>query len=103
MDTHKLIDIFISLQNYSGKGRGVLSWITEPAKYATLLGGLAYSDWLKENVWAILLFGLLYFTIPIAIGWWWDTRRYYNREAEWSNQRNDFVQEMRERMTLDKK
>lgn len=85
---------FIEYQQYVGTGKGLFSTITEPLKIILYTGGLATAitapQFLLDNaLYGIIGVLLLFIVFPYYAGWWWDKRRYFHRQAEWGNRRND--------------
>lgn len=85
---------FIEYQQYVGTGKGLFSTVTEPAKWFFGFIGLATSvvapDYILNNTFTLglVIFGF-FIILPYFLGWWWDKRRYFHKQAEWGNRRND--------------
>lgn len=91
-----LFNKYLYERNYIQKAYGEVSWIKGLVEFFLivaiawkfLLPGTALPPYLL-----IILGGLVIITLRM-VGWFWDKNKFFQREADWGNHRNPFVQEM---------
>ena len=95
----KVVDWYLDQRNRLSKGLGFFYDLRQPfmwgfiASYAMNLLGAS-----KESSVIILVCVSIFMTV---FSWWlglmWDRKGYWKKETEWSNQRNPFVAEVRQK------
>ena len=91
-------DTLILHKNYLAKGMSELSWF----RYLTYLFGVTGALTGALDFRAIVVIGVGFITFSYIFGMTWDRFGLYHKEAEFNNERNYFVKEMRkmeERLT----
>jgi hypothetical protein len=89
---------FITLKAYFGKGVGEFSGIKSIFSLFILI-----SIWLEQrgmgtNMWMVIGGFILIVAGFTVAGWLWDKAHLYDEEQEFSNKRNNFVKEVREKL-----
>lgn len=92
-------DWFICQRNRLGKGtsliydpKNILQIVVLGAMYVKMFFGIDLSLPLQAIAGILMLLALW------GVGYVWDKIRMYDVEAEWSNKRNPFVKEMRDKI-----
>lgn len=93
---------YVKHRNYLNKGWGEFATIKNIFEFY-----LVISVWLSLNHITMSMMQIVLATIVILvcfwfIGYWWDHRRFFNVENEFSNERNDFVGEVRKKLKVKK-
>lgn len=86
-----LIEFYISVRNYINKGMQETQYI----KYLTYLLGIDRA--VNSDLLSIMVLGASYIFLCLLIGLFWDWRRYFENDVEWSNRRNPFVRKLLEK------
>ena len=102
--TNDLIGWYIHHRNLLNKGRGEIAWLVDMIKtvaLGTAMVAIIFPGSLAGKEALIFIFALAYLGICYSVGWWWEIRRYYQRENDWQNERNPFNQEIKDLITKD--
>ena len=95
----RIIRFYIHHRNYFQKGNGEFEVLESPIKLFLLISVyikvmLGNSPWVIPLIITIIIARIVFFWL---LGMLWDKIKAYHIEQEWSNKRNDFVKDMRER------
>lgn len=79
-----------------GKGEGELMWLRHVI-LAVAGAEIIYASWFNVSMplGVMIILGLAYLVGCHAVGYWWDRNNLFIEEAEFSNRRNRFTEEVR--------
>ncbi|MAG40034.1 hypothetical protein CMI41_03640 [Candidatus Pacearchaeota archaeon] len=89
----KLLNWWITAQNYIGAGRGQIDFIINSGKIGVYVTAGLYFLGLdvRERKELIPLFSLIYLVGTFVIGWGWDKIKGFDIGNEWTNKRNPML------------